>query len=749
MCYTNCRVLQVNPLRRGSLTDPLLHAHARNTPSHHAAAAAAQGLSASNSSQGFSSTAPASDVYSITGAVRPTSAMSMGSSPAQQRSTLFPPQYDQQQTRHSSVTDETSTLNDTGTAANSSPVLGQSTRKLTVKTPFPPQQSLTFQPRAPSPLHTTQHYPPSNAAPYPGGQNSLKRKSLADSGGQGPEQLKRHAQVTSASIGLGQPSTSTGPGHDNATAAALAAQQERRRASLALSESAAAMERYEASAAAAGSSVYEYPRRSSGPLGKGQSPLTQSAYSFPPLPTSAGGGIQPVEDDPRDNPSATLAEYTFGRNTIPNSVRPPMHADPHDHPQAMYATNPRIALPYEQDPSDARMSHTMPSDSAQTARTIFGASVPAYSSEGERVGLTSSTHGVDRTKLHPAPKETPYSRSPELKVSHKIAERKRRKEMKELFDDLRDSIPSERGLKSSKWEILSKAIDYVAALTEDRNQLAQNIADLNRHIATLEHIIHNNQQASSSLSRPASHDRAGTSVSPRNYHMSVAPSDRSQMGTPSIHHASMSPFAAPSVVNGHRSDFSPRSTQHPSPMSQHVQPTQSDQYGQPQAYSNIAPEFQQTHSPSHHHPRPPPLYHSGSAPAALPPDGYPPHPGLHQSHSGGSTASAPPHVHSPHFMYSRPASMHSHRSNPSTHSVQSLRSHHSHTQSFHDGSQPSESPLIHSQAMPASGPIHLDQNVQMQTMEDYSPYAQHIAPPPQQHPHQMQMNPDQTIMPYQ
>ncbi|KAF2869378.1 hypothetical protein BDV95DRAFT_498040 [Massariosphaeria phaeospora] len=70
-----------------------------------------------------------------------------------------------------------------------------------------------------------------------------------------------------------------------------------------------------------------------------------------------------------------------------------------------------------------------------------------------------------------------YSRTPELRVSHKMAERKRRSEMKNLFDELNGILPNSPGSKSSKWEILTKSIDYIKSLARAhevaRNDLAR------------------------------------------------------------------------------------------------------------------------------------------------------------------------------------------------------------------------------------------------------------------------------------
>jgi hypothetical protein len=118
--------------------------------------------------------------------------------------------------------------------------------------------------------------------------------------------------------------------------------------------------------------------------------------------------------------------------------------------------------------------------------------------------LNNSRHGSisDGMIEEEKRKDSPYSRSPELRVSHKLAERKRRKEMKDLFDELRDSLPVEKNMKTSKWEILSKgklfkliisllycikpfciiAVEYISLLKRRDYDLENEISGLRREI---------------------------------------------------------------------------------------------------------------------------------------------------------------------------------------------------------------------------------------------------------------------------
>ncbi|PCH41199.1 hypothetical protein WOLCODRAFT_70894 [Wolfiporia cocos MD-104 SS10] len=265
-------------------------------------------------------------------------------------------------------------------------------------------------------------------------------------------------------------------------------------------------------------SLYERRNSVDGRMGGGMQRWTgerrDSATGSTPVTSTPPGHTTPPSafpgDSPHGRPPGGIATFAWPANPHPDQAAG-MHNDPNVnmHPGPAQHYDPLAIMPPVTFTQDRRMSapaispENLPTPPASgPARVLRSRSRPpsrvrgidqtaASSAPGPSSAGSTKTEDVPQS-VQPSSKEpgsTPYSRSPELRISHKLAERKRRKEMKDLFDELRDQLPADRGMKASKWEILSKAIDFIVNLKQSHQDMNREIDMLRHELDTLRHGI--------------------------------------------------------------------------------------------------------------------------------------------------------------------------------------------------------------------------------------------------------------------
>lgn len=163
---------------------------------------------------------------------------------------------------------------------------------------------------------------------------------------------------------------------------------------------------------------------------------TTSTIARAAEPTKGQGWAFPDEEVPRMPSVAGHHYYESRRSSITESIASSQFTEASRLPPGQRRLDDGLGVDYQ------RLS---------TASADFPA-VHHHSLQHKQISDLQSEEGSPQNGAQP------YSRTPELRVSHKLAERKRRTEMKELFEQLRDLMPQERGSKASKWEILTKGI---------------------------------------------------------------------------------------------------------------------------------------------------------------------------------------------------------------------------------------------------------------------------------------------------
>ncbi|CAO2656709.1 Nn.00g055120.m01.CDS01 [Neocucurbitaria sp. VM-36] len=154
-------------------------------------------------------------------------------------------------------------------------------------------------------------------------------------------------------------------------------------------------------------------------------------------PTKGYAWAFPAEFEPDDRRASSSGESSIERSTVPsrqNSFATSVNS-------SIFTTESKLPTGQQRLDDDIPSTHH---------HSMQHRSVTSLQSMNHADGLVPGTGN--------------YSRTPELRISHKMAERKRRSEMKNLFDELNNILPNSPGSKSSKWEVLTKSIEYIKTL---------------------------------------------------------------------------------------------------------------------------------------------------------------------------------------------------------------------------------------------------------------------------------------------
>jgi hypothetical protein len=170
-----------------------------------------------------------------------------------------------------------------------------------------------------------------------------------------------------------------------------------------------------------------------GTIARAPEPTKGQAWAFPEEEVQRMPSAARPSEEVGSSRQGTSFYDDSRRNSLADSIA-----------SSQYTTESRLPA------GQRRLEDGFPVDYPQRASSEFQVSTHHHSLQNRQIGdLQNGDEGSPTSS-------TPYSRTPELRVSHKLAERKRRMEMKDLFDNLRNLQSVERGAKASKWEILTK-----------------------------------------------------------------------------------------------------------------------------------------------------------------------------------------------------------------------------------------------------------------------------------------------------